>query len=47
MDVYVDKRGRVWLVDFNVFAPVTDALLFSWADARYIYDSMHAASMLH
>lgn len=34
MDVYVDKRGRVWLVDFNVFAPVTDALLFSWADAR-------------
>jgi hypothetical protein len=30
MDVYVDKRERVWLLDVNVFAPVTDALLFSW-----------------
>jgi hypothetical protein len=30
MDVYVDKGGRVWLVDFNVFADVTDGLLFSW-----------------
>jgi hypothetical protein len=34
MDLYVDKRERVWLVDFNVFAPVTDALLFSWEDRR-------------
>ena len=32
MDVYVDKRDRVWLVDFNVYTPVTDALLFSWTD---------------
>jgi hypothetical protein len=30
MDVYVDRRGRVWLMDFNVFGAPTDPLLFPW-----------------
>ena len=29
IDVYVDKRDRVWIVDFNVYGPPTDPLLFS------------------
>ncbi len=31
MDVYVDKKQRVWLVDFGVFGGTTDPLLFSWS----------------
>jgi hypothetical protein len=31
-DLYVDRRGKVWLLDINVFAEVTDALLFTWED---------------
>lgn len=34
MDLYVDKRDRVWLLDFNVFGPVTDALLFAWQSGQ-------------
>ena len=30
MDVYVDSQERVWIVDFNVWARRTDALLFDW-----------------
>lgn len=30
MDVYIDKGGRVWIVDFNVFGEPTHALLFTW-----------------
>ena len=29
-DVYRPKKGRVTLIDFNPFAPVTDGLLFDW-----------------
>ncbi|TYZ69139.1 hypothetical protein PybrP1_010474 [[Pythium] brassicae (nom. inval.)] len=29
-DVYVDKKYRVFLLDFNVFGAVTDPLMFSW-----------------
>ena len=32
MDVYLDKQHRVWLVDFNVWASSTDALLFEWSE---------------
>ncbi|KAL6073131.1 Cell division cycle protein 123 [Balamuthia mandrillaris] len=31
-DVYLDKKQRVWLVDFNPFSPHTDSLLFSWQE---------------
>lgn len=29
-DVYVDKKNRVWLLDFNIWAKSTDSLLFEW-----------------
>jgi len=32
MDVYVDRRSRVWLLDFNIFNPTTDSLLFEWSE---------------
>ena len=32
MDVYVDKKSRVWLIDFGEFGGVTDPLLFTWAE---------------
>lgn len=30
VDVYVDQDHKAWVVDFNVWAPVTDGLLFAW-----------------
>ena len=30
VDVYLDVRGRVWIIDFNVWGGRTDALLFDW-----------------
>ena len=30
IDVYIDKKKRVWIVDFNPFGNPTDALLFEW-----------------
>lgn len=32
MDVYVDKKGRVWLLDFSVFGGTTSPLLFEWSE---------------
>lgn len=29
-DVYIDKKERVWLLDFNVWGTQTDCLLFTW-----------------
>jgi hypothetical protein len=29
-DVYVTKTMKVWLVDFNPFALITEPLLFEW-----------------
>ncbi len=31
-DVYIDQQNRVYLIDFNVFYPTTDALLFDWKE---------------
>lgn len=31
-DVYIDRRKRVWLVDFNVYHSTTDSLLFEWPE---------------
>lgn len=30
MDLYVDKKERVWIIDFNVFGPITNPLLYSY-----------------
>uniref|UniRef100_A0A7S0KZT8 Cell division cycle protein 123 n=1 Tax=Asterionellopsis glacialis TaxID=33640 RepID=A0A7S0KZT8_9STRA len=29
-DVYIDKKDRVWLLDFNVWGKQTDSLLYDW-----------------
>ena len=31
-DVYIDKRNKVWLLDFNVWGDQTDGLLFAWEE---------------
>mmetsp|Transcript_34396 Transcript_34396/g.75299 ORF Transcript_34396/g.75299 Transcript_34396/m.75299 type:complete len:403 (-) Transcript_34396:40-1248(-) len=31
-DCYVDKNGRVWLMDFNPWSTRTDSLLFTWEE---------------
>jgi D123 len=42
MDVYVDKRDRVWVVDFSVFGGTTSSLLFSWLEVATMYDGSFA-----
>ena len=32
LDVYIDKKDRVWLIDVNVFGYPTDPLLFRWRE---------------
>jgi D123 len=31
-DVYIDQKSRIWLIDINVWATRTDALLFHWSE---------------
>lgn len=38
-DVYIDKKDRVWLIDINVWASRTDALLFDWSELRAAEES--------
>ena len=35
MDVYVDKKPRVWLLDFSAFGGVTDPALFEWEEVLH------------
>ena len=37
-DAYIDKRNRVWLLDFNVWGKRTDPLLFSWNELERLED---------
>lgn len=39
VDVYVDKRLRVWLLDFNPWGEGTDSLLFAWDEPLLAGDS--------
>jgi hypothetical protein len=32
VDVYVDQKDRVWVIDFNCWSHTTDALLFEWRE---------------
>jgi hypothetical protein len=32
VDLYIDKKGRVWIIDFNVFGSPTSAVLFDWEE---------------
>ena len=36
IDVYIDKKKRVWIVDFNPFGNPTDALLFEWHELMHL-----------
>ena len=33
-DAYIDKNEKVWILDFNVWSPRTDALLFEWDELQ-------------
>ena len=32
VDVYMDQKQRVWILDFNIWAKSTDSLLFEWSE---------------
>jgi len=44
-DVYVDKKRRVWLLDLNVWASRTDALLFDWPELTRMATASAAADL--
>jgi len=31
-DCYIDTKEKVWVIDFNIWDPCTDALLFTWEE---------------
>ena len=39
MDVYIDKRNRIWIIDFNVFGEPTSSLLFEWTELLSLADN--------
>jgi D123 len=45
MDVYVDRRDKVWLLDFNVFDQMTDSILFTWDKLRALAAAAVAATV--
>lgn len=36
VDVYIDTKKKVWLIDFNVWSSQTDSLLFSWSELEQL-----------
>ena len=40
-DTYIDKRHRVWLLDFNVWGRRTDPLLFTWNELEQLESFSH------
>jgi D123 len=44
MDVYVDRRDKVWLLDFNVFDQMTDSILFTWNELHALAAAGTAAA---
>ena len=47
LDVYVDTKGKVWLVDFNPFIETTDSLLFSWDELHRLKDAENELKEIH
>lgn len=45
MDVYVDKKDRLWLIDFNPFGEPTCPLLFEWEELRAAGEQNRAESL--
>lgn len=46
MDCYVDKSGRVWLLDFSPWGPDagTESLLFRWEEFDTSADDAHSSA---
>ena len=44
VDLYVDKRRRVWIVDFNPFGEPSSPLLFDWDELLAVYERTAASS---
>ena len=38
LDVYLDRKGRVWIIDVNPFGSPTSPLMFEWNDFDNIED---------
>ena len=34
LDVYIDQKKRIWILDFNIWAQSTDSLLFEWDELQ-------------
>jgi len=32
LDLYIDRKERVWIIDFNPFGEPTNSLLFDWSE---------------
>jgi hypothetical protein len=43
-DVYIDKKERVWLLDFNVWGTQTDSLLYEWDELVRMVESGEEAN---
>lgn len=39
IDVYIDKKKRVWIIDFNPFGEPTSSLLYEWNDLISFYNN--------
>jgi len=39
IDVYIDRKKRVWIIDFNPFGEPTSSLLYDWNELIALYDN--------
>ncbi len=39
LDLYIDRKGRIWIIDLNPFGAPTCPLLFEWNDFHVIQDA--------
>ena len=40
MDVFVDRKKRVWIVDFNPFGDPSSSLLFEWSELQSLCSNL-------
>lgn len=41
LDIYLDTRNRVWIIDFNIWGSRTDALLYNWDELILLANQIH------
>ncbi|RYG97880.1 hypothetical protein EON65_52210 [archaeon] len=46
MDVYIDQKQRIWVLDFNPFGEPTCSLLFDWAELLQHAESAPQSSLV-